>query len=152
MTTYNYTEVPVEKRDEALVARLLGLWEASVCASHHFLQESDIENLKPFVVEGIKCIPVLYVAYDNGEPVAFMGIADRKIEMLFVSPAYFGKGIGKCMIQIAIVNHDAVFVDVNEQNPQALAFYQHLGFEVFDRTETDDQGNPFPILRMRQGS
>lgn len=140
---YEYIEVPAVERDETLVAGLLTLWEDSVRASHHFLQDSDIEALKPFVVEGIKVIPVLYVAYAEGVPVAFMGIADRKIEMLFVSPAHFGNGIGKSMINIAIENHEATFVDVNEQNPQALAFYQRMGFVVFDRNGRPRQSIPY---------
>ena len=40
-------------------------------------------------------------------------------------------------------------MDVNEQNEQAVGFYEHYGFEVFDRSETDGMGDPFPILHMR---
>ena len=39
---------------------------------------------------------------------------------------------------------------MNEQNPQAEGFYRHLGFRTFERTETDGQGNPFPILKMER--
>ena len=39
-------------------------------------------------------------------------------------------------------------VDVNEQNPQALGFYQHYGFEVIDRSPLDGSGKPYPILHM----
>ena len=38
---------------------------------------------------------------------------------------------------------------VNEQNPQAVGFYEHLGFKVVERSATDDQCNPYPILRMK---
>jgi putative acetyltransferase len=41
------------------------------------------------------------------------------------------------------------YVDVTEQNHQAAGFYKHLEFEVFERTELDEQGNPFPILKMK---
>ncbi|MEG5438703.1 GNAT family N-acetyltransferase, partial [Enterobacter hormaechei] len=40
-------------------------------------------------------------------------------------------------------------VDVNEQNPQGVAFYRHMGFEQVGRSELDGQGNPFPLLHMR---
>ena len=69
--------------------------------------------------------------------------------MLFVSPESFGKGIGTKLADIAIKKHGAIFVDVNEQNPKAAGFYKHIGFKVFRRDELDDQGNPFPLLRMR---
>ena len=41
------------------------------------------------------------------------------------------------------------YVDVNEQNPQAVGFYNHMGFKVFKKSELDEQGNPFPILHMK---
>lgn len=37
----------------------------------------------------------------------------------------------------------------NEQNRQAKGFYEHMGFQVFKRTETDEQGMPYPILYMK---
>ena len=39
---------------------------------------------------------------------------------------------------------------VNEQNPQARGFYEHMGFQVCGRSETDEQGAPYPILYMRR--
>lgn len=91
----------------------------------------------------------LVIAYDNHRPVAFMGIDTDKIEMLFVSPDCLGKGIGKELAELGIAQYGVQYVDVNEQNPQAAGFYRHIGFEVFERTELDEQGNPFPILKMR---
>ena len=32
-------------------------------------------------------------------------------------------------------------VVVNEQNPQAKGFYEHMGFKVYERSEIDEQGN-----------
>ena len=37
-----------------------------------------------------------------------------------------------------------------EQNPQAVGFYEHLGFRVCRRSERDEQGNPYPILWMER--
>ncbi len=142
--------VPPSERNNSLLNRLTELWEASVRATHHFLQETDIENLQPCVTEGLASIGHLYVAFDADAPTAFIGIQDEKIEMLFVSPLYLRKGIGKQLVDMAVKNHQAVFVDVNEQNPGARAFYGKLGFVEFDRMETDSQGNPFSIIALRQ--
>jgi putative acetyltransferase len=38
---------------------------------------------------------------------------------------------------------------VNEQNPEAVAFYRSPGFEVVGRSPLDPSGKPFPILHMR---
>lgn len=37
---------------------------------------------------------------------------------------------------------------MNEQNPQAKGFYEHLGFKVYKRNPIDEQGNQYPILFM----
>ena len=58
--------------------------------------------------------------------------------------------IGRRLVDMAVRNHGAAFVDVNEQNPAARAFYEKLGFVESGRTETDGQGNPFPIIEMRR--
>ena len=40
-------------------------------------------------------------------------------------------------------------VTVNEQNPQAVGFYEHMGFETYKRTERDEEGAPYPLLYMK---
>ena len=137
-----------EARTPELVAGLLGIWEASVRASHHFLTEEDIRSLCPQAEEAVRQIGTLWVADDGNVRIGFMGIQARKIEMLFLHPAFFRKGIGKVLIQKAIAEQDVQYVDVNEQNPSAVKFYERMGFRTFRRDSTDDQGNPFPILRM----
>ena len=41
-------------------------------------------------------------------------------------------------------------VTVNEQNPRAVGFYEHLGFQTYKRTECDEEGNPYPLLYMKR--
>lgn len=139
-------------RTNALIDTLTTLWEASVRATHHFLTEDDIQKLTPFVKLGLLGIETLVVARDNQNPIAFMGIEAGKIEMLFVSPDYFGKGLGRELAELGITQYGVRYVDVNEQNPQAIGFYEHIGFEMFQRTEFDEQGNPFPILKMKRSA
>lgn len=78
-----------------------------------------------------------------------MGIAQRKVEMLFLNPTFIGKGIGKRLITKAIHEYEVLYVDVNEQNPHAVDFYKSFGYMVFERTEFDEQCRPFPILKMK---
>lgn len=136
-------------RTDTLIETLTALWDSSVRATHHFLTEDDIQKLIPFVKTGLSDITTLVVVNDNHVPVAFMGIDRNKIGMLFVSPDYFGKGIGRELAELGMARYGVRYVDVNEQNPQAAGFYRHLGFEIFERTELDEQGNPFPILKMK---
>lgn len=137
-------------RNSMETEKLMHIWEQSVKATHLFLTENDIAMLIPDVKMGIEGIDKLMVAKDqSGELLGFMGVANSKIEMLFISPEYFGRGLGTLLINYAINVPGANLVDVNEQNPKALGFYKHSGFEVYDRSDVDEQGRPFPILHMK---
>ena len=143
--------VTIEKgsRTPEFIAGLLGIWEASVRASHHFLTEDDIRSLCPQAEEAIRQIETLWVVDDENVRIGFMGIQSGKIEMLFLHPDYFRKGIGRILIQKAFSELGVQYVDVNEQNPSAVKFYERMGFRTFRRDGKDDMGNPFPVLRMR---
>ena len=69
--------------------------------------------------------------------------------MLFVDPDEQGHGYGKQLIEFAIRQKQIHKVDVNEQNGQALRFYQNRGFEIISRDDLDSMGKPFPILHMQ---
>ena len=138
-----------EDRDASLISSMVSLWEKSVKASHDFLSEVDIKNLIPIVKIAIKEIENLIILYHCDMPVGFIGIEQRKIEMLFVSPEYFGCGFGKELVDMAIKDYGCIFVDVNEQNPKARDFYYRMGFRQYERTDIDEQGNPFPIIKMK---
>ena len=70
--------------------------------------------------------------------------------MLFVLSKARGQGIGKTLISEASSLYQVNEVVVNEQNPQARGFYEHMGFKVYARSETDEQGAPYPILFMKK--
>jgi putative acetyltransferase len=140
----------IDQRDQAVFSTLLEIWEASVAATHDFLNAENIQALKPSVSEAIQSIEMLVTANnEHGIAVAFMGVERDKIEMLFVTPQARGTGIGRQLISYAVDELNARYVDVNEQNPQAAGFYERMGFEIFGRSELDAQGNPYPLLRMR---
>ncbi len=94
-------------------------------------------------------VPRLVIERDGaGTPVAFMGFDGDKLEMLFVAPQNRGQGLGKKLLEYGL-NAGINELCVNEGNPQAKVFYEHLGFEVYKRSEYDEQGNPYPILYMK---
>ncbi|MFC7065581.1 GNAT family N-acetyltransferase [Brucella rhizosphaerae] len=76
-------------------------------------------------------------------------MSESNIDSLFISPDQRGKGIGKHMIAHVKALVGTLTVDVNEQNVQGTGFYRHMGFVETGRSETDDQGRPYPLLHMR---
>jgi putative acetyltransferase len=135
--------------------RLLELWERSVRATHHFLEDSDIVALRPLVAEELASDAVDWwvLASATEVSIGFLGIASDTIEALFIDPDYHGQGGGKFLVAHAqSLGTGALAVDVNEQNEAALGFYKALGFSVVARSPTDAGGRPFPILHMRRAA
>jgi putative acetyltransferase len=133
-------------------SRVVEVWEASVRATHHFVTASDIAIFRPLVFDELPHTNLACVRDANGILVGFIGIAEGKVEMLFIHPEYRGQGIGRVLLNYAIKECDATTVDVNEQNDQALGFYRQMGFEVIGRSELDSNGKPYPLLHMRLAS
>lgn len=72
----------IQNRTLQLVGELLGVWEASVRATHLFLSDAEVKSIKEYV-------------------------------------------------------------------PQAVGFYEHMGFKTYKRTDLDEEGNPYPLLYMK---
>ena len=142
--------IEVKDKTPLLIKQLTNVWESSVKATHLFLSDNDIENIKQYVPQAFESVAHLFIMEnDNNIPIAFMGVEDGKLEMLFIKAEERGKGLGKQLLQYGIENYDAKELTVNEQNPLAKEFYEHMGFKVYRRSELDEQGNPYPILYMK---
>ena len=128
--------------------RLMEIWESAVLSTHDFLKEEDFLYYK-------ERLPV-YFQYVNlfgfeqeGILIGFMGIAEGNLEMLFIDNKYQGAGIGKKLITYAIDNLQVTKVDVNEQNVQAVGFYEYMGFNIYKRSNLDGEGKEYLILHMQ---
>lgn len=149
-TALHSTEIqPVTSRSPELLTELTTLWEASVRATHHFLTEDDIQALSLYVPQALAAVPHLAVLRRLDRPIGFLGVDGERLEMLFLSPAVIGQGLGRQLLTWGIQQYGIQEVCVNEQNPQARGFYEHLGFRLYKRTELDEQGRPFPLLYLR---
>jgi putative acetyltransferase len=110
-----------------------------------------VPNIKTvtYIKQTLKKVEHLAVAQNNGDYLGFMGVEQHRLEMLFLDPRYIGQGIGHKMVEYGAERYQIDEVTVNEQNPQAVRFYEHLGFNTYKRTATDEQGRPFPLLYMK---
>ena len=141
----------VENRTPQVIGALLQLWEASVRVTHDFLAESEIARIGAYVPGALQGVCHLVAARrEGGSLAAFLGVEGRRIEMLFVAPEERGKGIGRVLVSFAAEQFSANEVTVNEQNAQAVGFYEKMGFVPYRRTQTDEQGGPYPLLYMKR--
>lgn len=128
---------------------LVDIWESAVLSTHDFLKKEDFLYYREHLPTYFQYV-TLYGYEQDGRLVGFIGVAENNIEMLFVHNDYRYKGVGKRLVMYAIEKLQVCKVDVNEQNIQAVGFYQHMGFSVITRSDLDVEGKAYPILHMRR--
>lgn len=148
---------------EADYPLMLEIWEASVRATHDFLKEENIAFYRSRMLDSyFKNVDLWLALKWTGRPVAFMGVLpplqgminekniDRPahLSMLFVHPGSHRRGFGRALVEHAIGLYGPLAADVNEQNPGARRFYERCSFVVTGRSDTDEEGNPFPMLHL----
>lgn len=140
----------IKERTQLLIAQLTEVWEKSVRATHLFLSNAEIEKIKKYVLQALNDIShLIIIENDSNCPVGFMGVEGQMLEMLFITPEDRGSGLGRKLIQYGIDNYSIKELAVNEQTLIAKGFYEHMGFQVYKRTEHDEQGRPYPLLYMK---
>lgn len=131
---------------------IIQIWKTSVDATHDFLTAHDRQAIEKEVVGFFSETPVWVATNQENQPLGFMFLHDGHLEALFVDASARGLGVGKALISHALALHPDLSVDVNEQNQQAVGFYQHMGFEVSGRSERDNQGRAYPLLHLSKVS
>lgn len=144
MNKYNIELPLITDYDDLIV-----LWEKSVRATHLFLKEEDLTIYKELLKKEYFKNVDIYCVFLNAEIAGFIGIAGKNIEMLFIDPAHFCKGIGEALVHYAITDLHCESVAVNEQNTKAYSFYNKLGFRPVSRTSKDGLGKPYPLIQMK---
>lgn len=136
------TFTEVDERPQQLIDQLVCIWERSVRASHVFLSSADVERIKGYVPQAILAVEHLVVAFENNTPIAFLGVNESMLEMLFVDADVRRRGIGSALLEYGVSELGIRELTVNEQNPAAVAFYEAHGFRTVDRLNTA------PLLRI----
>lgn len=52
------------------------------------------------------------------------------------------------LVRHGISLHPKMTTDVNEQNSQAVGFYERMGFRRAGRSEVDGEGRPYPLIHL----
>lgn len=127
---------------------IIQIWRNSVDATHDFLTIHDKQKIEKDVVDFFSKMPVWVAVNEDDRPLGFMFLHDHHLEALFIDASVRGFGIGRQLILHALNLHPNLTVDVNEQNKQALGFYQYMGFQVTGRSELDSKGRAYPLLHL----
>lgn len=128
--------------------QVVAIWKSSVDATHDFLTADDRKEIEKEVVGFFSETPVWVAVNADDQPLGFMFLHDGHMEALFIDAAARGLGVGKALLLHALSIYPNLTIDVNEQNQQAVGFYQHMGFQVTGRSPLDGQGRAYPLLHL----
>ncbi|KYH04633.1 GCN5 family acetyltransferase [Chryseobacterium cucumeris] len=127
---------------------IMEIWESAVKATHDFLAEEDFNYFKEAIPRDYLPHLEVYLITEDNESKGFASVADGNLEMLFIHNDTRGKGYGKKLYQFMKEKTGLTKVDVNEQNPQAIGFYEKMGFKKVGRSEKDGSGKDYPLIHM----
>lgn len=128
--------------------RIMEIWESAVKATHDFLAEEDFNDFKEVIPRDYLPNLEVYLITGNEKAEGFASVAEGNLEMLFIHNDTRGKGYGRMLYEFMKEQTGLTRVDVNEQNPQAIGFYEKMGFRQTGRSEKDGSGKDYPIIHM----
>ncbi len=131
--------------------RVLDIWRAAVDATHDFLSAEDRNAIEQEVRAFLPTAPLWLAVDSKDRPIGFLLLDNNHMEALFIDPSYRGTGVGRALVEHAQLQSQTLTTDVNEQNAQAVGFYEHLGFERVGRSDRDGQNRPYPLIHLRLG-
>ncbi|MFT8211434.1 MAG: acetyltransferase [Symbiopectobacterium sp.] len=134
------------------IPRIMDIWRKAVDATHHFLAPEDRAAIDVELCTFFPQVTLTLAVGPAGNIVGFMFLHPGHLEALFVDAACHGKGIGRALVNAVLVQHPQLTTDVNEQNEQAVAFYQRMGFVRTGRSAFDGQGRAYPLIHLRYPS
>ena len=131
------------------VPRALAIWRAAVDATHGFLTPEHRAEIDAMVVDWMPTVDLWMIDDPSERAVGFLVMDRNLIDALFVDPAAHGRGYGTALLDHALTLAPDAVVDASEQATNALPFYESRGFVRIGRSETDPQGRPYPLVRLK---
>ncbi|MDO9363142.1 MAG: acetyltransferase [Sphingopyxis sp.] len=129
--------------------RAVQIWRDAVDATHDFLTSEDRNAIEAEVRSFLPLAPLWLAVDADDRAIGFLLLDDASMEALFIDPAHRGAGVGRALVAHALADHPILTTEVNEQNAQAVGFYERLGFLPIGRSERDGQGRPYPLIHLR---
>ena len=131
---------------------LLSIWRVASEIGHPFFSNDQLDEQQKVVGEVYLPQAETWVAEYDGTPVGFIGMLGHFIGGLFVAPEAHGQGIGRALVTFVLERNGALELDVYALNESAIGVYRRLGFVEVERRSTDDNHQPFEVIRLRIGT
>jgi putative acetyltransferase len=130
--------------------KLLHIWEECVATVSDIFTVHQLDQIRTLYFQHhyFEHLQLYHIEIDS-VIAGSVGLANDKIELLFVTPQFRHQGVASKLLQHAL-DMGAHYTDVYENNQYGLEFYLKRGFEKIARSEVDSEGNPYPILHLKK--
>lgn len=88
----------ISKLNQPTEQKPLTIWENSVHATHKFLNNDEILQIRNYVPQAFKQVEHLLIIIDHEQIKGFMGINGQKVKILFINAKARGKGYGRKLL------------------------------------------------------
>lgn len=127
---------------------ILEIWYESAKNTYDHLLEEDFQDLMPMVEVGVRDSDNIIVIEKEEEIKGFLLLDEEIIDMLFIKADSRHKGYGRKLVEFVIDKYDIRYASVNEENEEAIKFYQDIGFVHEEKGEQDHLGRVYPMLTL----
>ena len=105
-------------------------------------QDNEVEELKT---------SKKFVACDEEKVVGFVGVDGKYLGWLYIDPAYYGKGIGRALLEIGLREiGSGAWTIALDGNQKAISLYESEGFQEVKRFASDNAGYPCTCIRLER--
>lgn len=161
MTEIHLTLRRYRAEDNAALSRI---WRNASERAHPFFTAEQFDEQQRQVEQIYLPQAETWVALKDRVPLGFIGLlpaedAERSqggqgafvgafVGGLFVAPEAQGQGVGRALIAHGLSRKSHLALEVYAANLGARKFYARLGFRQTGQRERDDNGLPFPLIRL----
>lgn len=148
-----FEDVRVRRATPADGDAIADVWLASWRATFDFPPGHPDEAVRRWLTESLVPASETWVAETtDGRVVAMMALSDTMVEQLYVAPDWFGRGVGRRLLELAKERRPAgLDLACFAVNARARRFYERQGFEAvaFGDGSGNEEGQPDIRYRWR---
>ena len=145
------SDLPIRRFQAHQLLECLKVWRAATQKAHDFLpaevRRAQFRQLRRRQIAEAET----WVWLEATEVLGFISLPEPGfVGGLFVHPSAQQRGVGRALIEHARRRHKQLLVDVYQKNGSARAFYRSLGFRALSESQSDGDGQPYPIERLQR--
>jgi putative acetyltransferase len=116
----NYRETDLEE--------MVRIWYDASVLAHFFIPSSFWALNKSVMKEEYLPLAENFVFEEEGKVAGFISLVGERVCALFVAPGIQGTGVGRALLEHAMLLKEKLFLKVYRENKNALSFYGKCGF------------------------